>query len=72
MDIKLSNRDKDKSSYINIENNFSVNNKQYKKIKEKDEDCPSDNSISMILNEYENKIKKLVTNNKDKERIKML
>lgn len=26
----------------------------------------------MILNEYENKIKKLVSNNKDKERIKML
>lgn len=36
MDNILSYKDKEKSSYINIENNFSLNNKKYKNMKEKD------------------------------------
>jgi hypothetical protein len=38
----------------------------------KDDSSENENSISLILNEYENKIKKMVSNNKEKERIKML
>jgi len=55
---------------VQTEYNHAKKSHKYKQFKE--DDSTTENSISMILNEYENKITKMVTNNKDKERIKML